>query len=179
MVSSVLAQRVFWLIADALVVNSKFPIVVAANKSFEQWINMEAYIACKLAGYECEPEARFDNTQSTADLVVRPEPDGSKVMVEVKIVGDYTYNKYLSAIANDYERLTKQAGLPEGKTTGLQIIVMYSAKGSIVDRETWKEWIDRDKGKTPWCHPTELKRQMYTEDNSCIEIWGWVVNKAA
>jgi hypothetical protein len=171
------ARHVFEIIAQALFSNPKFPAVVKTEKSFEQWINMEAYLACTEAGHKCEPEWRFDK-YNRADLYVESESGLAKVLVETKLVGDSTRNKYLNSIKDDYFRLALQADPPGGATVGLQILVMYSMHGDIIGRESWMPWIGPESQYTPWRFGTDLKRNLEIAQNGYVHIWGWPINKS-
>ena len=119
--------HVFDVIADGLISNRKLQHVIATEKSFEQWINMEAHLACEAAGLNSKPEWRYDK-YNRADLHVESASRKSTVLVEIKLVSDYTQNKYLNAIERDHKRLAVLADKFSG-TAGLQIIVMYSMRG--------------------------------------------------
>lgn len=168
-------RHVFGVIADGLIANPKLRHVVGTEKSFEQWLNMEAYLACKQAELSCDQEWRY-KTYNRADL--RITSDEANVVVETKLVSDYTQGKYLGAIEADYFKLAELADLPGGQTAGLQIIFMYSMHGEIIDRETWTPWIGPNSTYIPWCDTTDLKRALpLGEDGCCVHIWGWTIDK--
>jgi hypothetical protein len=169
-------RHVFGIIADGLISNPKLPHVVGTEKSFEQWLNMETYLACKEAGLTCDQEWRY-KAYNRADLWVTSEE--STLIVETKLVSDATQDKYLSAIEADYFKLAELSDPPGGATAGLQIIVMCSMRGEIVDRDSWKPWIGPNSPYIPWREPADLKRALPLSDSGCcVHVWGWPIDKS-
>jgi hypothetical protein len=169
------ARQVFGVITDGLMSNPKLPLVVGTEKSFEQWLNMETFLACKQAGLTCDQEWRY-KTYNRADLCVTSED--AIVIVETKLVSDYTQDKYLSPIEADYFKLAELADPPGGSTAGLQIIVMCSMHGQITNRDSWTPWIGPNSQYIPWCDSPDLKRELHFSENGYVHIWGWLIDKS-
>lgn len=170
-----IARRIFDLIADTLRDNPSFPAIVASEGSFEQWINWEAYAACVAAGWTCKGQPRYSecggSTSLTGDLLVR-DTNHPPLMIEVKIVGDYTLDKYLAQIERDQTKL--QTLKAQGKT-GLRcllILVLYSMDGNIKERPSWTEWLKRlgfwqTKGLGP--------RAITIQETGQVLLYGWEI----
>ncbi|MGE4278604.1 MAG: hypothetical protein AB7G62_03390 [Magnetospirillum sp.] len=166
-------QCIFDLIGDALQNNPSFPFIVASNGSFEQWINWEAYAACVAAGWDCRAQPRYKlcggSSSLTGDLLVR-DPTGRPLMIETKLVGDYTLNKYLAEIESDKTKLETLKAQGPGNLRCLLILVLYSMDGEISKRPSWTEWLDR---LGFWKKHHHGPRTIPIKDRGQVLLYGW------
>lgn len=140
-------EDLFTVVVDHLAGLSSFPVIVESSGSFEQWINWEAYVACRNAGWTTVPNPRYVNPGLSGgpqfgDLLVE-RPDGWSIMLETKIVGDYTLPRYLGEIEADRDKLAGLKEATDGRIRGLQLLFLSSMKGNILGRPSWTDWLEK------------------------------------
>ncbi|MDA8232384.1 MAG: hypothetical protein M0006_13690 [Magnetospirillum sp.] len=162
-------KEVFDMIVGCLRDSRTFPTIAESDGSFENWILWEAYAACTTRGHKCSVTPRYQDSNKRGDLLVR-RVDGHDIMIEFKIIGDCTQDKYIHAINDDYRKLESLATGIE-PCRGLLIVVMTSPIGNILKRPSWTDWLPRLEF---WVKPS-LKYQFYFGKQGQALIYGWPV----
>lgn len=169
--NEILCSQIFEAIADRLV-ERRLDVeqFVLSEKSFEEWINWEAYGACRGKSWEAEPKPKYaklgaaDAGDLAADLSVTL--GDTTVVLEVKIAHDCSGTKVLKGMNADWGKLHK---LPDGKQ-GLQVIVVGSSK-PIDNSKEWVDWL----AKIEWEEATEMKRTIPFETGGELQIRAWAI----
>jgi hypothetical protein len=168
--------EIFNIIVNSLSKNPHFELIAASEGSFEQWINWEAYAACVEANLNCVPMPHYslcglNGSRLDGDLLVT-KASAQQVMIETKIIGDYTLDKYLDNISEDRNKLEKLKQCTDGWVEGLQFIVMYSMKGGIMGRPSWTDWLQR---LSFWNIPPTSKYELPLKNKGQVLLYGWAV----
>lgn len=160
--------RVFETVASAWLtaIPGRLAPYLATGYSWEEWANVEAWLALHAAGFEVTPRAAYcspgpDGRRVLGDLLVRSAQ--AEVMVEVKTIHDGTLAKYAAIVDADVPKL--QAEAAAGRATLFVLVV-----------------VALDEGR-PWPHlpllrcwnvPTELRRTARLGGAGHVEVRGWV-----
>lgn len=167
------ANEVFDVISKRLGQSAKqISFFAKSGYSFEEWCNWEAFFACcEIPNWVVSPRPRYrdlglNNCKDLGDLLVKTE-QGTQVLVEVGLVHDQTTNKWLAKLDGDLAKLNRIAGR---EIQLLQIIILASAKESILTSSVWTSWLRR---LQCWNRQTELLLVIPSSEQGQIIIKGW------
>ena len=163
-----LAERVFGILADRLSTKEEFGLIVSSGSSFENWLNFEFYVACIDAGLTCAITPRYsalscEYIKGYGDLLI--EAGKNKLMIEAKIIGDCTLDKYIAAIEADRRALCALA--ERSGISGLQLVLLFSSEQGLL--LSWEEWLKRI---SFWEHPSSSSYKIPLEYGEAI-LRGW------
>jgi hypothetical protein len=137
-----IAQDVFTAVAKHLGGKSEqIETIAATGYSFEEWVNWEAYLACKgVADWVVLPRPGYRGhgiaTSDLGDLYVRS--DSRELFVEVAVVHDQTGAKWLEKIDWDREKLSRL-----GSIGRLQLVIGVSTRGPVTGSDVWERWFQQ------------------------------------
>lgn len=160
--------RIFETISSAWLTSipGRLAPYLATGYSWEEWANVEAWLALHAAGFEVTPRAAYrgpgpDGRRVLGDLLVRSvEPE---VMVEVKTIHDATLAKYAQKVDADVPKL--QAEAAAGRATLFVLVVV------AVDEE--RPWPHLPLLRC-WSVPTELRRTARLGSAGHVVVRGWL-----
>jgi hypothetical protein len=169
-------KEIFDRINTRLVTRRQDMLLMAlTGYSFEEWINWEAFLACREAsdGSRVDPKPGYRatdlaDTGEAADLLVGAV-EGPKVVVEVALVHDETLDKWKDKIDYDQEKLSR---VPKSKAATLQLVIAVSTKGSIVGNPVWETWFAKTR-RFAATRPTFQSTTPIPEGGQYV-IFGWI-----
>ena len=142
--------------------------------SFEEWFNWECFHAFVASGLECRPKPSYSEFEGElknklADFAVTLKT-GEKVVFEVKLVHDYTQNKWSSEIEKDNEKLKTI----KNDVKAIQILVLTSEYEDLMKNEAWSKFLH---GLSFWQMMTDVKINLPLTNGGQMLIYGGVVNQ--
>ncbi|WP_174500460.1 hypothetical protein [Vibrio cholerae] len=138
--------------------------------SFEEWFNWELYSKLKQAGYVVTPKpAIHTQYKSYADLLINDPIRKVDTFVEVKLIHDFTGNKWLPEIENDRKAL--QAIKMENPSQGLQLLLIASSHKDVLNHPYWKPWLEK---LSFWSMEPNLRVESKYSLGSII-VMGWML----
>lgn len=168
-----LAPDVFRTIASRLLERAEaIGRMATTGYSFEEWMNWEAFEACKeKADWEVAPKPPYGSggtkgSRDLADLKVAAK-SGNAVVVEIALVHESTYDKWQAKLDWDTEKLSS---IPKNAAERLQIIVAVSHLRPVRKEEEWVKWFEKVacfKVETDLCEAKDLA------SGGEVVIYGW------
>jgi hypothetical protein len=146
--------------------------VIGSLSSFEEWMNLEMYLALKHSG-DAHVYARPSykscgvvNSKDFGDLLVATERE--KTFFEVGLFhGETSRSKWIKKLARDREKLND---ISQKNVNKIHIIVM-GAKGRIHGDETWQKII----GLLPYSRNSEnYSRSVFTKSGGELRFLAWI-----
>lgn len=137
MIASRLGPQVLDCSYEHLGKSDSLPHVAACSASFEDWFTAEIAVGLIKRGFTCSGRPRFEGKRKFGDLSVSREDQ--QLMVEIKIISDYTLDRYRNEVYDDFVKLTL---LREDTGDGMEamlLAILYSTQS--LDRESWVEWL--------------------------------------
>jgi len=146
---------------------------VSTGDSFEDWLNWEALFALRRDGLEASPKPHyrkvgFKDVSTYGDLLVKLS-SGTKVMVEVGLVHDWTMSKWREKLEADRRKLEPPYG--DG-FVGLQLVVIASRCESVAGDKRWAQWLGK---VTFWDDSPHMERNVVLEPQGSMLIRAWSV----
>lgn len=158
------ARRVFDTLADCWLQQiQRLAPFLSTGCSWEEWVNVEGWIALHAASYEVTPRAKYlalppgARNRPLGDLLVKL-PD-IELMVEVRVIHDWTYAKYAATVDEDPEKLRLEA---EAGRAALFVLILIA-----LDKN--KPWAYLDRLRC-WGVPTDLRRDGVIGETGSSEI---------
>jgi hypothetical protein len=142
---------------------------VKTGYSFEEWLNWEAYAACKRHKLKTEPKPSYRTAEVTksneqADLCFALG-DGEFAFVEVGLVHDGTMTKWLAKLQHDRFKLSQ---IKSKKYHGVQLIVL-----ACRDQEIFSWW--QKKISILYSKPSVFPPDSFGNKKFHGHIYAWVI----
>jgi hypothetical protein len=159
-VATDLVGDIFVLVADRLASREQDVAVFSgAGEPFADWLLWETFAAGTHEGWTMRPripyrEVGVVGSRETADLLAFDPLRGSRVLVEMTIISDWTNNKWIDWIEGATARLSRAI------TPGiepLQIVVAASPSSPLDVNPHWQQWLGMS---AVWNRPTDLECSM-------------------
>ena len=109
--------------------------------SFEEWFNWELFFALDVEGWNVNVNPRILGGKKFADVEIVDFENGKNLKIEVKIIHDFTQNKWIAEIEKDRKALEFNS-LRNGDL-GLQVLLITSSYNDVLSVESWSDWLNK------------------------------------
>jgi hypothetical protein len=170
-----LPAAVFDAIADRLADRTDdLALIADSGGCYADWVVWEAFVGCRRAGWTVRPQIPYSElgvtgSRDVADLHVFDPASGSRVLIELAVIHDWTNNRWIDTLDGDTEKLSRP--LTDG-VIPFQIVVTASSASPIEVNPMWMRWLGMSK---VWHRPIEMQRAFGLGDVGQCALQGWVV----
>jgi hypothetical protein len=140
--------------------------------SFEEWLNWEAYWACRARGFACspKPECRasgFKDSKHQADLMMTLA-SGERAIVECGLIHDCTQSHWRKKLEADRRKLEP----PHGDGFIPLQLVFVTSQYDFLRLANWTRWLERI---SFWNSPAVFRREIAFKPSGTFLMQAWRV----
>lgn len=150
--------------------------VRSGSPNFEDWALWEAFEASTLQGHLAVPRPAYrlfgipDATKG--DLAITPSNAGRRIMIEIKLVTDWTCGRYRESIVGDRAKLAR---LPDD-VLAVQMLILISRSERIL--ADWADWLSEKMEFWSPRAPVQAEFDLAGGGNVVLQAWsvgagGW------